>query len=102
MIPRTAIRPDSDGGGSLIDCHIQPGASRSRLVGEYAGRLKIAVAAPPVDGKANAALGRFFAAMLGIPAGRVTVVAGASGRSKRLRIAGVAPDELAATLEQQS
>lgn len=44
----------------LIDVHAQPGAKRSAIVGEHGGRLKIAIASPPVDGKANSALIAFF------------------------------------------
>lgn len=50
-------------------------------------RVKIAIAAPPVDGKANAALIRFVASFCGVPARDVDLVGGAGHRDKTLRIA---------------
>ncbi len=98
QIPQQAIH--SDAGGSVLDCHIQPGASRSRIAGEYDNRVKIAVAAPPVDGKANAALRTFFSKLLKIPAGRITLISGESGRKKRVHFAGISPEKLREALEQ--
>lgn len=98
-IPIAAIRPDA-GGGSIIDCHIQPGAARSRVVGGYDGRVKIAVAAPPVDGKANAALRKFLASLLKLPVGRVRLLSGETGRSKKLNLSGVSPESLLDALQR--
>lgn len=100
IIPASAIH--SDGDGSALDCHIQPGAARTRIVGEYDRRLKVAVAAPPVDGKANRALIVFFSTVLHIPAGRISVKSGESGRRKRLIFSSLAPDILRNLLEQVS
>ena len=47
--------------GSVLEVLVQPRASRTRVVGEHDGRLKIQLAAPPVDGEANAALIEFLA-----------------------------------------
>ena len=84
------IRPDH--GGTILECHIQPGAAAGRIAGEYDGRLKIAVDAPPVDGKANAALMRFFSKILDIPASRIQIVSGETGRRKRLFFADLPPE----------
>ena len=73
-------RPDGD--GWLLSVRVQPGASRSEVVGEYGEQLRIRLAAPPVDGKANAALERFLAAELGLPASAVAVRRGLTSRSK--------------------
>ena len=86
------IRPDH--GGTILECHIQPGAAAGRIAGEYDGRLKIAVAAPPVDGKANAALIRFFSKKLAIPPSRIQIVNGETGRKKRLFFVGLTPEQL--------
>jgi len=91
-IPPQAIHTDCD--GLTLDCHIQPGASRSRIAGEYDNRLKVAVAAPPVDGKANAALREFFSKGLGIPLRDVRIISGETGRKKRLRLAGISASDL--------
>jgi uncharacterized protein (TIGR00251 family) len=75
-----------EGEAALIDVHVQPGARRDEIVGEYGGRLKIAIVAPPLDGRANAALVDVLARRLGLPRSAVRLVAGASGRAKRLRV----------------
>ncbi|NOK23771.1 DUF167 domain-containing protein [Corallococcus carmarthensis] len=68
---------------------VQPRASRTKVVGEHDGHLKIQLAAPPVDGEANAALVEFIAKMLGVPRRQVTLVAGDTSRRKRLKVQGV-------------
>ena len=69
--------------------HIQPGARKTEVVGLHGAALKIRLAAPPVDGKANQALIDFLAGQLGIPKQRVDLIAGASSRAKRVRINGI-------------
>lgn len=64
----------------------QPGAKVSQITGMHGERLKIAIQAPPVDGKANAALCAFVAQWLGLPRRAVRVGAGESSRDKRLDI----------------
>jgi uncharacterized protein len=68
---------------------IQPRASRTRIVGEHGGALKIQIAAPPVDGAANAELIAFLSETFGIPKKQVDLVAGDAGRKKRVRLWGV-------------
>ncbi len=75
-------------GGVEIEVAVQPRASRTRIVGEHGGRLKVALAAPPVDGEANRALVELFAAALGVRRAEVAIVRGASGRRKTVRVAG--------------
>ena len=65
----------------------------------YGDAVKIAVKAPPVDGKANAALREFIADRLEVPAGAVQLISGATGRDKRLRIAGRSPEDVKSALE---
>ena len=91
-LPSEAVTPDG-AGGAFAELLIQPGASRTAVVGGLEGRIKIAVAAPPVDGKANAELLKFLRKLLRVPAGSLTIVAGESGRRKRLRAA-MPPAEL--------
>jgi uncharacterized protein (TIGR00251 family) len=85
-------------GGAVLELLVQPRASRSRVVGEHDGRLKIQLAAPPVDGEANAALVAFLAEALGVKRADVALLAGETGRRKRVRIAGVAAAAAAAAL----
>lgn len=67
---------------------VQPRASRDQLAGVQGEELKVRLAAPPVDGAANVACRAFFAKLCGLPAGRVTLVAGESSRHKRLLLDG--------------
>ncbi|HEX9053114.1 MAG TPA: DUF167 domain-containing protein [Anaeromyxobacter sp.] len=85
-------------GGAVLELLVQPRASRTRVVGEHDGRLKIQLAAPPVDGEANAALVAFLADALGLKRADVVLLAGESGRRKRVRVAGVAAAIAAARL----
>ena len=73
----------------LIDVVVAPRASRTRIMGVYEGRLKIQLAAPPVDGKANEALIRFIADAVGIARAQVEIVGGPASRRKTVRLAGV-------------
>jgi uncharacterized protein len=81
--------------GILLNLRISPGAKRSSMEGAYGeAALRLKVAAPPVDGKANAEAERFLAELLGIPRSHVTVVRGASSRDKVILIHGVGQDEV--------
>ena len=70
-----------------------PGARRSELAGVADGRLRVRLAASAHEGRANAELVRFLAALLDVPKGAVTVAAGASSRRKLVRISGLTVDE---------
>ncbi len=81
------ITPTSD--GVRLRIRAKPRASRSRVVGVREGSLEVAVAAPPVDGEANAELTAFLAKTLGVAKSAVSVVSGESARVKLLAIRGV-------------
>ena len=92
-----ALRETSDG-AVMLTLHVQPGARRSELVGMYGVQaVKIAVAAPPVDGKANAALRKILAEWLEIPQSKIELKSGQSGRDKQFVITGLS---LAATADK--
>ena len=78
-----------DGADLVLDVRVQPRASRSEIAGLHGERLRIRLQAPPVDGKANAALLEFVAGVFAIPRARVTIEHGLTGRDKRLRLHGV-------------
>ena len=78
-----------EAGGVVVELLVQPRASRTRVVGEHDGRLKLQLAAPPVDGEANAALIEFLAAALHVRKAEVAIARGDAGRRKAVRIAGV-------------
>lgn len=73
----------------VLDVRVIPRAARDELAGVRDGRLLVRVSAPPVDGKANAAVCALLAKAAGVPKGAVTVVRGESARDKRVRIEGV-------------
>lgn len=72
--------------GWLLTLHVQPGAKTSAVAGMHGDALKIRIAAPPVEGKANAALITFIATGLGVPKRQVSVERGTSSREKTVKI----------------
>ena len=93
----TAFKRDGD--ATVITIHLQPGAKRSAVCGMYGDALKLAIQAPPVDGKANAALRAFLGDKLKLPTAAVTLVSGLTGRDKRVRVDGITPELALAALE---
>ncbi len=76
-----------DGDDLLLEVRLQPRARREGLSGVRAGRLLVRVTAPPIEGRANRALAQVLAAACGVPPSRVSVVRGAGGRDKTVRVA---------------
>jgi uncharacterized protein len=75
--------------GLLVSCWIQPRASRNAIAGLHGDALKIALTAPPVDGKANSALREFLADELSLPKASVEIVSGLTGRRKTVALKGI-------------
>jgi uncharacterized protein (TIGR00251 family) len=75
-----------------VQVRVQPRARRDELAGVREGRLLVRVSAPPVEGRANAALCALLARVAGVSRGQVGVVRGASARDKVVRIEGVADE----------
>lgn len=75
--------------------HAVPGARRTEPAGAHAGSLRVRLAAPPVDGKANAALLAWAARAFGLPKSRVELLHGAGGRHKLLQMRFDSPQALA-------
>jgi uncharacterized protein len=73
---------------------VQARARRDEIAGERAGSLLVRVTAPPVEGRANAAVCRLLAARLGLAPGRIAVVRGAASRDKLIEIDGIEAVEL--------
>ncbi|TJZ75513.1 DUF167 domain-containing protein [Chitiniphilus eburneus] len=84
-----------DGADWLLQLHVQPGAKKTEVAGLYDGALKLRLAAPPVDGKANTALLAFVAEAFAIPRRQVELKSGASSRRKVIRVSGsaLAPEQ---------
>jgi uncharacterized protein len=85
------IRPA--GQGCLLRVRAKPNAAASRIIGGYGGALKLSVKEAPERGRANEAVCRLLASLLGLPAGFVTLVSGGGSQDKTVRIDGIGPDE---------
>lgn len=79
----------ADDAGVRLRLHIQPGAKKTEVAGLHGEALKIRLAAPPVDGKANACLIAFLADRLGVAKAAISLVSGDTSRAKRVRISGI-------------
>lgn len=77
--------------GQLV-VHVVPRAKATEVVGRYGDAIRIRLAAPPVDGAANAELVRFLAERLDVPRSAVSIVRGVAARRKTVRVEGVATD----------
>jgi len=85
-------------GGSVIAVYTQPRASKNGIVGIHDGHLKVTIAAPPVEGKANALLCSFLAHQLRVAKRAVQVVGGKNGRRKVVFVAGLSPAQVSECL----
>jgi len=85
----------------LLPVKVVPGASRTRYMGEWNGRARIAVAAPPEKGRANQAVIELLAELLGVPRRSVRVTAGTVSPLKTIRIDGIAGEAVRAALESR-
>lgn len=81
-----------------IVVYCQPGARQTQCVGLHDGKPKIQLKAPPVDGAANKALIGFLSEVFGVPKSAISIELGASGRTKRVEVAGVDDAELSRRL----
>lgn len=91
----------AQGQGSLLQIHVQPGAARGAIAGQHGDALKVRVAAPAVEGAANAALLDFVARWLELSRREVTIQRGDKSRRKLLWVA-APPEEVLRRLEKES
>jgi uncharacterized protein (TIGR00251 family) len=87
-----AVREYAD--GCILPVRAQPGARKTAVVGEQAGALKLAVTAPPEDGRANAALVELLRDLLNLKRSQVELYSGATSRQKSFLITGLGKTEL--------
>jgi hypothetical protein len=80
--------------GTTFAVKVHPRAKKNAITGEAGEALKLALTAPPVDGKANDACIDFFAKLLKVPRSSVTIAAGQSRRNKVIRVAGLSAEEV--------
>ena len=81
-----------------LSVSVQPGASTDAVVGFDDGVLRVRVKAPPIEGRANAALSKLLAGILGVPPSNITIVRGARTRRKLLLAEGLSQDQLSRRL----
>jgi uncharacterized protein len=87
-------------GGVIFTIKVHPRAKRNAITGEVGDALKVALTAPPVDGKANDACIEFFAKFLKVPRSSVTIAAGETSRNKVIRVTNLSADEIRRRLGQ--
>ena len=85
-----------------IGIYVQPRASKTEISGVHDGLLRIRLAAPPVDGAANAELVAFIAERLDIAKSRVRVISGLASRRKVVRVEGMTEATVVAALMPQA
>ena len=85
------IAPASD--GCVLTVKASPRANRTEVAGVDEEWVRIRIQAPPVDGKANDELTRFFAERFALPKRSVKILSGGGGRLKRIKLCGIAPEE---------
>ncbi len=99
IVPATSseswYRHDPDRGLLTLVVRVQPNARRTEIAGLHAGQLKVRIAAPAVEGKANELLVEFLAGKFDLPGGRVMIRRGSHGRTKTVEIYGQAASLLA-------
>ena len=80
--------------GVTFAVKVHPRAKKNGITGEVGDALKVALTAPPVDGKANAACVDLFAKLLKVPRSSVTIAAGETSRNKMIRVSGVTTEQV--------
>lgn len=85
----------STAAGVVLDLSVVPGAKRTEAIGLHDGALRLRLAAPPVDGRANEALLAWLARELGVPRRDVTLLRGATARRKQVLVAGLGEERAA-------
>jgi uncharacterized protein (TIGR00251 family) len=98
-MPESWYRYDPDRGMMTLSVHVMHNARRTEVAGLHDGRLKVRVAAPAVEGKANDLLVGFLADKFDLPGGRVMIRRGSHGRTKTVEIYGQAASLLARVKE---
>ena len=86
--------------GATFQVKVQPRARKNAIVGELGDTLKLALTAPPIDGRANEACIAYFAELLNVPRASVTIAAGHSSRNKVIRVAGLSAAEVEKRLRE--
>lgn len=98
-LPVTCLREQADGNSISLLIHVQPKSSRTRVTGLHGNALKLCLTSPPVDGKANATVIKFFAKLFKVPRAAVTIASGEASRDKRLVLVGISITQAESVLQ---
>lgn len=85
--------------GATFSVKVHPRARKNAIAGEVGDALKLALTAPPVEGKANEACIRFFSEFFEVPRSSVTIAAGETSRQKVIRVSGISAAKIAERLQ---
>ena len=96
MLNEIDLQPDGD--GVRLSVKVVPGASRSRVMGGFGRALRIAVAAPPEDGRANAEVIGLLAEVLGVKRASIRIIQGRTNRQKRVMISALSMEAAASRI----
>jgi uncharacterized protein len=93
---------NEEDGATTITVRVVPRSSRSEIVGEMDGAVKVRLTSPPVDGAANAELIKLFSKRLKISKTNVEIIGGETSKTKRMRLTGVTGEQLRSVLGEPS
>lgn len=96
------LKLNDQGDQTTFEVIVQPRAGRNSVVGELDGALKLRIAAPPVEGRANAACERFLAGLLGVRQADVNIVSGTTSKRKLVRVRGLNSQQVLSRLRAAS
>ena len=82
----------------LLNLYIQPKSSRDKIIGLHGNELKIAITAPPIDGKANSHLVKYLSKAFKVPKADVIILKGLQGRHKQIKV--LAPKQIPNEISQ--
>ena len=88
--------------GAMFQVKVHPRAKKNAITGEVGDALKLALTAPPLEGRANQACIQFLAEVLNVPRSSVTIAAGETSRTKVIRVRGLAAAQVEARLKVAS
>lgn len=94
------IRVTADEEAITFTVRVQPRAKKNAVVGEVEGALKLKLAAPPVDGAANEELIQFLAKLFAVPRRHISILSGATAKTKIIRIAGLTSKQVETAFAQ--
>jgi uncharacterized protein (TIGR00251 family) len=88
-------------GGATFQVKVQPRSKKNAIIGEVGEGLKLALTAPPIEGRANEACIAFLAELLNVPRSSVTIAIGQGSRNKVIRVAGMTAKQVEERLSKK-